>query len=586
MSSSSLSDSVQTYDSDEVHALEATGTHSTLSRVHTSLSQLHVVNSIKRTITNARLDDHETEQDLKQAKETDLGRILTHADFNDAMRVATHHMPLADELANAMPDDERLLRRLTKKGAIDEYEKEVVEEEKQLPPIDKGYAWVICFAQLAMTMSTWGSCTSFGVYISYWLNNDTFPGADPVNYALSSSITMFIAQALAPLAMISNNMIGLKPTILIGLVFHFAGFILCSFSTKLWQLYCTQGLMIGFGFSLIFSPAVVQLSSWFLKKRGLASGIVVCGAGVGGVIFTLASQKLIQQTGDFKWGMRMLGILTLVLNLLVLILIKERVPFPRVQSKESFKKQCHIILNIHAMKHWRVIEISLWFGCGVVSYIVLTYSLAAFATFIGLSQEEGSHITAIFNGCQAIGRPFIGIMGDKLGRINVAIFFNIFVMILIFAFFINCNSFLTLLFFSILSGLTTGWCQLLNQAIMPDAVAMAEFPSVWSYENIIVGCFCLFAEVVALKLRNMSAAMPFLHAQIFCGFMVFASLICIVPVREDKVNRLLQGRLETAQDDYKETSDPEYQEKIQRYDSYLGKGFLRYIKRLFYPIRV
>ncbi|GME82656.1 unnamed protein product [Ambrosiozyma monospora] len=343
-----------------------------------------------------------------------------------------------------------------------------------------------------------------------------------------------------------------------------------------------------------------------MKKRGLSSGITVCGSGIGGCVMVLAGQKLITDTGDFKWGMRMNAIVAVVLLMICTALLKERVPRHRERSWKFFKQQCKIVFAFSVLKRWPVVAISLWFGFGIISYLVLTYSLAAFSTFIGLSQKSGAHITAIFNGCQAIGRPAIGYFGDKVGRINLALTLNIFIAIIVFAFWINCNNFITVLFFAIISGLTSGWCQLLNQAIMPDAVPIHLFPAAWGFENIIVGCFCLFVEVVALKLRDMTASKPFLHAQIFCGCMTIISFFFLVPVREYKVRRVLDKRLEETNSMIENLSNSSYSDsnnekttehsahedaslellnsRKERYDHLLRNTSSGYLARLFYPI--
>ena len=574
---------------------------STLSRVETAMSQVLRVKSLKQTVTDARDDNEITARNEEQARRTTLGRILTHPDISDAMRVATHTGgSIAEKLASVRPDGERAVREITSKAEeVSEIEQGLIEkeeEEKKYPPPDKGYAWVICVTELFMIITTWGATTSYGVFISISLNNNTFAGADPMNYALASSIAICLAQALSPVAMITQNMIGLNITIAMGTIINFAGYMLCSFCTELWQLYCTLGLMVGTGFAFIFNPSIVILSSWFVKYRAISSGVTICGAGIGGVAFALGAQDLINLESDYRWAMRMIAIVTLCLNCFVVVLMRERVPVKREVSRKSFKLQLKTILNYRTMLHWPIIAITFWFGMAIVSYIVITFSLASFATFIGLSETQGSHVTGIFNGCQAIGRPIIGICGDRYGKINTALIGNVIVIILIFAFFVNCDNSATLIGFAIVSGLVTGWSQLLNQAIMPDAVPMAEYPSVWSYENIIVGCFCLFSEVVALKLRDLSSSMPFLKAQIFSGFMVLGSLLFMIPVREWKIRQMIDSRLEDAKDRMEAiqmTSDPEKSResldavsvRIERYQSLLTKSSRGYLRRLFYPVK-
>ena len=43
----------------------------------------------------------------------------------------------------------------------------------------------------------------------------------------------------------------------------------------------TYGVIGGFGLGLIYLPAVVAVGYYFEKRRALATGISVCGSGVG-----------------------------------------------------------------------------------------------------------------------------------------------------------------------------------------------------------------------------------------------------------------------------------------------------------------
>ena len=56
--------------------------------------------------------------------------------------------------------------------------------------------------------------------------------------------------------------------------------------------------LTGFGFGMMYLPAVVGVAFYFEKKRGIATGIAVCGTGFG--VFTSApvGNVLLQQ---FDW---------------------------------------------------------------------------------------------------------------------------------------------------------------------------------------------------------------------------------------------------------------------------------------------
>ena len=53
----------------------------------------------------------------------------------------------------------------------------------------------------------------------------------------------------------------------------------------------------GFGFGLIYLPSIVSVSYYFEKRRALATGLAVCGSGLGSMIFGPITQALLQNYG-------------------------------------------------------------------------------------------------------------------------------------------------------------------------------------------------------------------------------------------------------------------------------------------------
>lgn len=48
-------------------------------------------------------------------------------------------------------------------------------------------------------------------------------------------------------------------------------------------------------------------AQWFVRRRGMASGIAISGSGVGGLIFSLLVEKMNAAIG-YRWCLRVLGI--------------------------------------------------------------------------------------------------------------------------------------------------------------------------------------------------------------------------------------------------------------------------------------
>ena len=72
--------------------------------------------------------------------------------------------------------------------------------------------------------------------------------------------------------------------------------LLCPISTPLltckgqvWLLIALQGVGLGFGGALCYWPVIFLVSQWFVQRKGLASGIVFAGSGIGGKSFFATS---------------------------------------------------------------------------------------------------------------------------------------------------------------------------------------------------------------------------------------------------------------------------------------------------------
>ncbi|ODQ64132.1 MFS general substrate transporter, partial [Nadsonia fulvescens var. elongata DSM 6958] len=472
---------------------------------------------------------------------------------------------------------------------------------------DGGYAWVIATCACVLTMATWGSNASYGVFLNYYLSSNYFPGATDFDYALIGGLVAAIALSLSPVVFVFVSYLGLKQTISLGIIIQTAGYILASFATKTWQLYMTQGVLVGVSFSLVFVSSISILPNWFFYKRALASGIMVSGAGTGGILFSLSSNKLMEQTGNHKWPLRMVGFVTLFMCVVCMLLLKQypktspnhpKHPAHIPQPRPSLKKAFEVVFDFSIVELIPIHFITVWYMLCNVGYIILLFSMSAYSSSVGLTHQQGSNITAILNVGQCIGRPLMGYAADRVGRINFTIVVTFTVSLLIFTFWINAKTYAALCVFALVTGSIIGIGSVNNQPLALEVSGSARFPSAFSYMNIIVGITTMFAEVMALKLRNNNLSNPFLHCQIFTGVLYFGAFLIISPVREWKVKRLFSKRRDEIFGllDRNGLIDGEtvltreevelYKKRLHKYDILLSTEVSGYITRLVYPIKV
>ena len=74
------------------------------------------------------------------------------------------------------------------------------------------------------------------------------------------------------------------------------------------EVYAAYGLGIGLGLGCAFVPILGAVQRWFVKRRGLASGLAVSGIGVGTLVMPPLATALIAAFG-WRDAYLVLGIL-------------------------------------------------------------------------------------------------------------------------------------------------------------------------------------------------------------------------------------------------------------------------------------
>lgn len=196
------------------------------------------------------------------------------------------------------------------------------EQDEDYP--EGGFGWWVVVASFAINFFTLGLTSTFGVYQSHFLAVHAFHNASDTSISwvgpIASGCVFLPGPFIEPLMAI----FGLKPLVLIGILACSTAFILASFAHELWELHMTQGFMFGIGAGLCYLSTISLASQYFDKKRGLANGISVAGAGIGTLIMAPLTHVLIAKVG-IPWCQRIVGLCLFGCLLAVFPLIRPRV---------------------------------------------------------------------------------------------------------------------------------------------------------------------------------------------------------------------------------------------------------------------
>lgn len=94
--------------------------------------------------------------------------------------------------------------------------------------------------------------TSYGVFLSYYISTSRFPGTSDLDYTFIGGINFAAAMLVAPLVNIATKHFGTKAPMYVGCVLWLGGFISASFAKEFWQVFLSQGLLVGIATGLVW----------------------------------------------------------------------------------------------------------------------------------------------------------------------------------------------------------------------------------------------------------------------------------------------------------------------------------------------
>ncbi len=426
---------------------------------------------------------------------------------------------------------------------------------KDMPPDGGTKAWTAAICSMLYCFTSWGSLSSYSVFLNFYITNNEFPGVEATQYSMIAGTTIFLL-FWGWLVSALLSVLHIKLVMAAGSVLQFAGMLMASFTVKYWQLLLTEGLLSGFGCSFLFLGSVTLIPSWFLKKRTVASGLGFAGTGIGGCVFSLVAEAMIDRTGDQRWALRTIAIICLFLNVIATALVELRKP--KDLGKANATQGTTTTTKIQTFKNallspikpriWFLKAnnfINCYFALSSLGYVVLLYSLSNFAVSVGLTSRQAAHCLAVLNACQFVGRMAIGLISDHMGRINITLLMSTLVTIFTFAYWIPISNYSGVMSFSVFMGLVMGYQFVTISPIIADFNGLKNFAASWSITSVFVAIIGLVAEVITLAMRRDNNAKPYLNPQIFTGVAFFISTLFILPIREIKVKRIIESWRDT-----------------------------------------
>ncbi|KAI1297578.1 major facilitator superfamily transporter [Xylaria venustula] len=408
----------------------------------------------------------------------------------------------------------------------------------QEAPQEGGYGWVVVAAVAFLNAHSWGINSTFAVFLAYYIRTNTFQSSD-LGYAFIGGLSLSLAFVVSPLAtfLAGWDKFGTRLTIFTGVIFEVIAFIGASFASELWHIILSQGVSFGIGMGFMFVSSAPVPAQWFHKKRSFANGWTAAGSGFGGLVYSLATNAMIEHIG-LAWTFRTLAIICFVVNGIASFFIRDR---------------NHAVGSVTVAFNWKLfkrpsfIMFQLWMILSLIGYVILVFSIVAYCQAVGLSASQASLVGALFNLAQGLGRPAIGLSSDTVGRLNIANLCTLFCGLLcLFVWQFGARTYAGCIVFALLSGSVAGTMWATVTPICAEVVGLALIPSALSITWVLLVLPATFAEVIGLSLRS-PGSWGYRDVQLFTAFMYIGAFIFGWILRAWKVWELERLRLDKEQ---------------------------------------
>ena len=255
--------------------------------------------------------------------------------------------------------------------------------------------------------------------------------------AWAFSITIFSLGVAAAWAGQALPKYGPRRLALIGCSMFSAGYLIAGWALHLDSIplfYLGYGVIGGAGIGLGYVTPVATVAKWFPDHKGLVTGIVVMGFGVGAFLLSkgLAPLLVLQAGQDLELVFVWLGVIFACVLIPCSLFLSNPLEAEQPPARQAatagaadsppesvwpyLKSRSFVIL-------WIVFFFNIAAGISVISFqselLQEVWGLSAPSLEPAVLAEYGATLIAVSSLCNGVGRLFWGLLSDRIGRVAV-----------------------------------------------------------------------------------------------------------------------------------------------------------------------
>ncbi len=323
---------------------------------------------------------------------------------------------------------------------------------------EQGYGWVVvaaCFVALAVIF---GVAYSFAAFFEPFAREFAASRADVslvfgisgLLYFLLGAGAGMLADRFGPARVTSAGML------CIGLAL-FAS----SQAQTLGHIVLAQGIGVGIGIALVYTPAIGCVQPWFTRRRGLAAGLASAGIGAGTLLVPVGVAMAIT-AWQWRGALQALALFTLIVGLSTTLLLRRA---PAATARGTSAVPGASLREALASPRFRWLYAMTLFGA--VPMFVPFAHLSAAARDLGVADARAVGLVGLIGIGSLTGRFAIGALADRVGRPRTLVL-AMAALALSFLLWLAASGYVAMAVFAVLMGLSYGGIVSLLPALCMD----------------------------------------------------------------------------------------------------------------------
>lgn len=389
------------------------------------------------------------------------------------------------------------------------------------------YGYIIVIVSFLIFIVAYGAQYSFGIFFKplieeFGWSRASTSGAYSLNMLMQAVFGIFAGRL--------TDKFGPRVVVTAIGIISGLGYILMFQAHSLWQVYLFYGVLASSLVASVFIATLSTVARWFFKRRGLMSGILVAGVGVGTMIVPPLAQQLINLY-DWRTSYVIFGVVVLLVTVICAQFLRHSpekmglLPYgssPVITAAEPGVEVGGMSLR-EAVRKRSFWLFTLTFLLHNFCLMTVMVHIVPFATDIGIAAGVAAGIISVIGGVSVLSKIGFGWFSDRVGVKRVIVIAFI-LLLASFLWILLAGELWMLLLFAFVFSLGYGAYVVMESPVIAELFGLKAHGAILGLSSLLASIGCAVGPIAAGGIFDATGSYHW--AWVLCAVLIVMALVC------------------------------------------------------------